>query len=83
MCIRYRPCAYSGICCMGIRYGVLEYKRFKYPWFFRNIAVINKNVVDGTSEDVSFIRNMIDSGVIDNVAVDLSLRFGHEKRIVY
>ena len=24
---------------------------------------------------------MIDSGVIDNVAVDLSLRFGHEKEL--
>ena len=76
-------CAYVGMGCMGIRYGVLEDERFKYPWFFRNIAVINENVVDGTSEDVSFIRNMIDSGVIDNVAVDLSLRFGHEKRIIY
>jgi hypothetical protein len=76
-------CAYVGMGCMGIRYGVLEDERLKYPWFFRNIAIIDENVIDGTSEDVSFIRNMIDSGIIDSVAVDLSLRFGHEKRIIY
>lgn len=64
-------------------YGILEDTRFKYPWFFRNIEKIGDNIVDGSSEDVSFIRNMIDSGVIDGVMVDLSLRFGHEKRVVY
>lgn len=76
-------CAYVGMGCMGIRYGILEDTRFKYPWFFRNIEKIGDNIVDGSSEDVSFIRNMIDSGVIDGVMVDLSLRFGHEKRVVY
>jgi len=76
-------CAYAGMGCMGIRYGILEDTRFKYPWFFRNIEKIGDNIVDGSSEDVSFIRNMIYSGVIDGVMVDLSLRFGHEKRVVY
>ncbi len=76
-------CAYVGMGCMGIRYGVFEDSRLKYPWFFRNISVISDDIVDGTSEDVSFIRNMIDAGIIDGVMVDLSLRFGHEKKIVY
>lgn len=76
-------CAYVGMGCMGIRKGVIEDERFKYPWFFRDITHISDNVVDGTSEDVSFIRNLIDSGVVDSIPVDLSLRFGHEKSIVY
>lgn len=76
-------CAYVGMGCMGLQYGILEDTRFKYPWFFRNIEKIGDHIVDGTSEDVSFIRNMIDCGIIDGVMVDLSLRFGHEKRVVY
>ena len=76
-------CAYAGMGCMGIRYGVFEDSRLKYPWFFRNISVISDDIVEGASEDVSFIRNMIDAGIIDGVMVDLSLRFGHEKKIVY
>lgn len=79
-------CAYVGMGCMAIKKGVLEDERFKYPWFFRNITEFNNNgaiITDGTSEDVSFIRNMIDSGVITHIPVDLSLRFGHEKQIVY
>jgi len=80
-----RKCAYVGMGCMAIRYGVLEDERIKYPWFFRNITSFQENdriITDGTSEDVSFIRNLIDSEVIDNVVVDLSLRFGHEKTVV-
>ena len=79
-------CAYVGMGCMAMRYGVLEDTRFKYPWFFRNITSFNddgKIITEGTSEDVSFIRNMIDSGIITGVMVDLSLRFGHEKSVVY
>jgi len=78
-------CAYVGMGCMAIRFGVLEDERIKYPWFFRNITTFEDNgkiITDGTSEDVSFIRNLIESNVIDNVVVDLSLRFGHEKTVV-
>ena len=38
---------------------------------------------EGTSEDVSFIRNLIDGGIIDGIMVNLQLRFGHEKTAVY
>ncbi len=76
-------CSYVGMGCMGIRRGVIEDERFKYPWFFKDITHISDNIIEGTSEDVSFIRNLIDSGVIDSIPVDLSLRFGHEKRIIY
>lgn len=80
---RYLKCAYVGMGCMGIRYGILEDERLKYPWFFRNIEKIDDNIYEGISEDVSFIKNLIDSGIIDNVVVDLKLKFGHEKSIIY
>jgi len=78
-------CAYVGMGCMAIRYGVLEDERFKYPWFFRNISIFEDNgkiITEGTSEDVSFIRNLIDSNIVDGIMVDLTLRFGHEKTVV-
>ena len=74
---------------MAIRKGVLEDQRIKYPWFFRDITTMTpkdkaKMVIrEGTSEDVSFIRNLIDGGIIDGVMVNLQLRFGHEKAAVY
>tara|TARA_Y100000816_G_scaffold292465_1_gene287886 strand:+ start:2450 stop:3157 length:708 start_codon:yes stop_codon:yes gene_type:complete len=80
-------CAYVGFGCLALRHGVLEHPNFKYPWFFRNITQFTKDdgsiITDGTSEDVSFIRNMIEAGVVDSVIVNLEIRFGHEKTIVY
>ena len=82
-------CAYSGMGCMAIRKGILEDSRLKYPWFFcdlKKIPSANSKIpyiCDGTSEDVSFIRNLIDNGIIDGVMVNLKWRFGHEKRCVY
>jgi len=82
-------CAYTGMGCMAIRKGVLEDSRLKYPWFFSNIRRIDvihptiPYVTDGTSEDVSFIRNLIENGIIDGVMVSLAAKFGHEKSIVY
>ena len=82
----YVKAAYVGFGCLALRYGVIEHKDFKYPWFFRNIIQFEKDgriITDGTSEDVSFIRNLIDNKIIDCVIVNLELRFGHEKTIVY
>lgn len=82
----YVKAAYVGFGCLAIRYGIIEHKDFKYPWFFRNIYQFEKDgniISDGTSEDVSFIRNLIDNNIIDSVIVNLELRFGHEKTIVY
>jgi len=82
-------CAYTGMGCMAIRKGVLEDDRIKYPWFFRDITTMTPKdktktlIREGTSEDVSFIRNLIDGGIIDGVMVNLKLRFGHEKTAVY
>jgi len=82
-------CGYAGMGCMAIPYGILEDDRVKYPWFFRDITKFEKkgpegqSIWEGTSEDVSFIRNLIDAGVIDGIYVDLKLRFGHEKMTVY
>lgn len=80
-------CAYVGMGCMAIRKGVIEDDRMKYPWFFRNIEHFQNDaghivMSECVSEDVAFIRNLIESGVIDNVAVYLNLRFGHEKTVV-
>jgi len=82
----YVKAAYVGFGCLALRYGVIEHKDFKYPWFFRNIIQLKKDdriITDGTSEDVCFIRNLIDNKIIDSVIVNLELRFGHEKTIVY
>lgn len=82
----YVKAAYVGFGCLALRYGVIEHKDFKYPWFFRNIIQFKKDdriITDGTSEDVSFIRNLIDNKIIDSIIVNLELRFGHEKTIVY
>jgi len=82
-------CAYVGMGCMAIRKGVIEDERFKYPWFFSDIKKIptgNPNMpylYDGTSEDVSFVRNLIESGVIDGILVNLKMRFGREKTVIY
>ena len=81
-------CGYTGMGCMAIPYGIFEDKRVKYPWFFRDITKFDnkgpngQSIWEGTSEDVSFIRNLVDAGVIDGVYVDLSIRFGHEKKVV-
>jgi hypothetical protein len=81
-------CGYVGMGCMAIRKGVIEDSRLKYPWFFcdiKKIATGNPNVpylTYGTSEDVSFIRNLIENGIIEGVVVNLKLRFGREKTIV-
>jgi hypothetical protein len=79
--------AYAGMGCMAIRKGVIEDDRMKYPWFFRNIEHFCNDaghviMSEGISEDVAFIRNLIDSGVIDSVTVYLNLRFGHEKTVL-
>lgn len=82
----YVKAAYVGFGCLALRYGVIEHNDFKYPWFFRDITKFEKDgriITDGTSEDVSFIRNLIDNKIIDSVIVNLELRFGHEKTIVY
>lgn len=82
-------CAYSGMGCMAIRKGVIEDPRMKYPWFFCNLKQIHgletdiPYISDGTSEDVAFIRNLIDNGIIDGVMVSMMVKFGHEKTIVY
>ena len=67
----------------------MEDKRIQYPWFFRDVTTMTPKdktktlIRECTSEDVSFIRNLIDGGIIDGVMVNLQLRFGHEKSAVY
>jgi hypothetical protein len=85
----WMKCAYTGMGCMAIRKGIFEDSRLKYPWFFcdlKKLPSLNPNVpyiCDGTSEDVSFIRNLIESGIIEFVLVSLKLKFGHEKTTVF
>ena len=82
-------CAYTGMGCMAIRKGILEDPRLKYPWFFCDLKKLSSPnpeipyICDGTSEDVSFIRNLIESGIVDGVMVNLKWRFGHEKTCIY
>lgn len=82
-------CAYSGMGCMAIKKGIFEDERLKYPWFFSDLKKLPSAnpeipyICHGMSEDVSFIRNLIESGIIDGVGVSLKIRLGHEKTIVY
>lgn len=82
-------CAYTGMGCMAIRKGIIEDPRLKYPWFFCDLKKLPSPnneipyICDGTSEDVSFIRNLIENGIIDGVMVNLKWRFGHEKTCIY
>ena len=69
--------------CMAIPYGILKMTDLNMHGF-RDITNDNKgpngqSIWEGTSEDVSFIRNLVGAGVIDGVYVDLKMRFGHEK----
>lgn len=87
--VQWIKCAYSGMGCMAIRKGIFEDERLKYPWFFcdlKKLPSLNPEIpyiCDGTSEDVSFIRNLIESGIIDGVGVSLKIRLGHEKTKIY
>jgi len=82
-------CAYSSMGCMAIRKGIIEDSRLKYPWFFRDIQKIpsvHQNIpyiTDDITDDVCFIRNLIDKGIIDFVLVSLNTKFGREKITVY
>jgi hypothetical protein len=82
-------CSYTGMGCMAIRKGIFEDNRLKYPWFFCDLKKLPSTnpsvpyICDGTSEDVSFIRNLIESGIIEFVLVSLKLKFGHEKTMVF
>lgn len=85
---KWVKCAYTGMGCMAIRKGVIEHENMKYPWFFRDITTMeNKDlsvkIREGTSEDISFVRNLVDAGVIDGVMVNLEIRFGHEKTVIF
>lgn len=80
---RYMPVCYSGMGLMAIKRGVVE--RLKYPYFYYPVNRVETGrddvpvVVDMSSEDVAFSRNLQDAGL--RVMLDTTLRGGHQKRL--
>lgn len=76
---RYMEVAYSGMGFMCIRKGVIE--KLKYPWFCRPLErIVSKDgieMVEMSSEDVCFCRNLQDAG--EKIMLDTSIIVGHEK----
>jgi hypothetical protein len=74
---KYFKVAYSGLGFMLIKKGVIE--KLKYPYFFRELQRIG-DCVDMCSEDVSFCRNITDTG--EEIWIDSTVRVGHQKKFV-
>lgn len=79
----YMKVSYAGLGITSISYGVFENEKMKYPWFFRDIETIKgidgKIIRDGSSEDVSLCRNLIQSGY--DIYIDTRIKCPHLKLI--
>lgn len=75
---KYLPVAYCGMGFMCIKKGVVE--QIEYPWFSSEVNIIADNIIDISSEDVSFCRKLITAGI--EVVVDTSVIVGHEKMVI-
>jgi len=79
---KYISVAYNGMGFFACRKGVIE--KLKYPYFsYPLIEMEGKDGVmltDTCSEDVSFCKNLTDTGF--EITVNTSLRVGHEKTLV-
>ena len=72
---------YTGLGWTLIKKGVFE--QMEYPWFYGKRMVINdgeKEMVDYTSEDVTFFLNLKEKGI--KAYVDVKAIVGHEKSFV-
>lgn len=79
---KYTKVAYNGMGFFACRKGVIE--NLKYPYFSYPLIEIEaedgKLIRDMCSEDVAFCKNLKDAGY--HIAVNTSLRVGHEKMLV-
>jgi hypothetical protein len=70
--------AYTGMGFMAVKREVLE--KMKYPYFHRELHVIDDEIRDMCSEDVAFCKNVKDAGY--DVIINTGLHVGHEKMMV-
>jgi hypothetical protein len=80
--VKFMPVSYTGMGFMAIRKEALN--SIRYPYFYRKLERIElsngTNLVDMSSEDVSFCKNLQKAGF--SVYLDTELRVGHEKKVV-
>lgn len=70
--------AYTGLGFILIKKGVFE--SLTYPWFQPIFYNLGENIMDFSSEDVSFCRRIIEKGF--KIYVDPKIQVGHEKSII-
>ena len=77
----YMEVSYSGMGFMCIKQGVIE--KLTYPWFYRPLERISVEngveMVEMSSEDVCFCKNLQDAG--EKIMIDKRIIVGHEKCI--
>ena len=79
---KYISVAYNGMGFFACRKGVIE--KLKYPYF--SYPLVEMEGKDGVmlnetcSEDVSFCKNLTDTGF--EITVNTSIRVGHEKTLI-
>lgn len=80
----FMPVFYNGMGFMAISSEVLRNPALKYPWFHSDLVTIQapdgRVLVDQSSEDVSFAKNLAAAGY--TIQVHTGLRVGHEKPII-
>ena len=74
---KYISVAYNGMGFFACRKGVIE--KLKYPYFTYPLIEMD-GLRETCSEDVSFCKNLTDTGF--EIIVNTSLRVGHEKTLV-
>jgi hypothetical protein len=80
---KYLSVEYVGMGFMLIKKEAVE--KIKYPWFCHPLQNLGKGedgseIIDMTSEDVSFCKNLKEAGV--DIMIDTSVRIGHLKSFV-
>lgn len=79
--LQYMEVSYAGMGFMCIKKNVIE--NLNYPWFWRPLERISVDgapeMVEMSSEDVCFCRNLQDRGT--KIILDTTIRVGHEKMI--
>lgn len=70
---------YCGMGFMLIKKGVIE--KLQYPWFYAELFKFSDDLIEFTSEDVTFCLSLKKIGY--SIVINPEIKVGHEKTIVY